>query len=335
MPDFRQSQVMKSLGNILRILVLFGLMFGPIPNLWGHVGGTGFRPEFISPSGLVQAADEAVHIKWTDGDDEPVAIHHFFYQERNSTPEPVPELAHLNGKEIFQVAVNDTENAFTWDVTDIPQGTYFLYAETRDPPNCPTIRFAESLIVVDRQQTEPPISGLWFESPGGDGLVIDTSGSLIVRAIAPTQPSIHVRAGYTAADYESEPEDSPCLFQRSKWVEDLVVAENVVMEVDPDAGPGFWRAHIDWDTSQIPNGSFLLKTSFEGHGLQEKDIFASGWISIYHPNGLATDVVGNDTSNGGTEGCASSRGASNQTLWLFVLAFVFLKQRVLRVQQER
>jgi hypothetical protein len=281
---------------------------------------------------LVQVTDDTVHIKWSDGDDEPVATHHFFYQKINSTPEPVPEVAHLNGTKIFEVTVNDSENAYTWDLTDVAQGTYFLYAETQDPPNCPSIRFAESLIVVDRQQTEPPISGVWFESPGGDGLVIDTSGALIIRAIAPTQPTIHVWAGYTAADYESEPDDSPCVFQRSKWVEDLVIAENVVMEADPDAGPDFWRAHIDWDTSQIPNGSFLAKASLEVEGLEKKDIFAPGWISIYHPGGIATDAAGNDTSDSGAEGCASTRRASNQTLWLLVLAFAFLKHRRLRAQ---
>ena len=269
-------------------LVLSFLILSAWPNAsWAHVGGSTPRLDFVSPDGLVFPVDDVVSLKWSDGDSDPVASHRFFFQETNTTPEPVPQADHLKGELFHQVEVLDTDNIVSWNTSEVPQGTYFIYAETIDEPNCPSVRFADSLVVIERNDAEPPLTGLWFENPAKVGLVADANATIVVHAIGPTAPMLEIHAGYTAIDYESEPEGSPCLYQRSKWVQDFEVLASSKMVADPDLGEGFWRFEFEWDTSRIANDAFLLNATIRLENGVEKSAFAPGWISIFHPHGIS------------------------------------------------
>ena len=305
--------------HILRLVISFLILSAWPSASWAHIGGSTPRLDFVSPEGLVFPVDDIVSLKWSDGDSDPVASHHFFFQATNSTPEPVPETKHLKGEFFHQVEVLDIDNILSWDTSEVPQGAYFIYAETTDEPNCPSVRFADSLVVIDRNQSEPPLTGIWFETPTKVGMVADENAPIIVRAIGPKAPMVEIHAGYTAIDYESEPEGSPCLYQRSKWVQDFEVLASSKMVADPDLGEGFWRFEFDWDTSRIANDAFLLSATIRLENGVEKSAFAPGWISIFHPNGLPAEPS--------TGGCSVvTESSSGLFFWLLLLGGLTLQR---------
>lgn len=296
--------------------------------LEAHVGGNTLRLDFVSPQGLILVENDQLTLKWSDGDDDEVARHHFFYQQTNSTPEPVPALSELEGTEFFSIGVPDTDNVFFWDLSDVPQGAYFVYSETQDPPNCHSIRFAESIVVVDRQEELPEIRALWFEEPGAQGLVFAEGGRVIIRAISQTRPLLTVAAGYTAVDYENEAEDSPCLFQRSRWIQETELVELQEMVADPEMGPSYWKFEFEWDTRETPNGAYLLRATFEVED-DKSVIYAPGWISVYRPGNWAPGPTDEEAA-----GCAHSTTERSSTQ-AFVILLALLASLRFRIRALR
>ena len=97
----------------------------------------------IDPDGDADQADTSYTVRWTDRDPDSNAAIALYYDINNSGADGT---LIVSGIEEDPDGLHD---AYTWDTSDIPAGSYYVYARIEDGTNDPAIAYSPGTVTVD------------------------------------------------------------------------------------------------------------------------------------------------------------------------------------------
>jgi len=84
----------------------------------------------------------SVYIRWQDEDPDDNAMVSLYYDEDNHG---------FDGIEIVgNISEDDETNSYLWDTTEVPSGTYYVYAKIDDGHNAPRFSYSQGKVMVQR-----------------------------------------------------------------------------------------------------------------------------------------------------------------------------------------
>jgi hypothetical protein len=291
-----------------------------------HVGTRVSLARFLSPPpilsriddlglGLVEppTADASFTVAWDDGDADPTGRYFFYYldhappqilktDDAKALGKPIPEGAAGiwascycvpgTGYECPDAGDRDCRNDFTWDTSQVAEGTYWILAVDNDPPYY-LYSVSESPVRISHGRAPPP-AGVFLQ-PNGIGYG-DASFTL---------QWIGVGTAPLTFDLAYGPNQYPGVLDPP-----VTIGKAVAATTNADGTFGFV-----WDTSALPEGDIFVElrvtdgmgrtaytdsvpfTIFHGGGGAAPDLHAPADLAVARPPPRGGCEVGAD---GGT-----------------------------------
>ena len=251
-----------------------------------HLGGEVVRPVFLSPSPTMLTVSEPLTVAWNDPDADPTGVFHFFVVAGRNVPptaEPVEEL--LGGTEVASVAVSDTTDALTIDLSSLPAGAYTLYALTRDPPLCEQVTPLHAMLRVGDEDPSAatPMMALW-RKPSDPLTTISGVYPLRLAVSSETQPSFTLEVGRMVNDVGGDPAD-PCS-GRQRFEPAATLVSDELATPDNEGGANLWIARYVWtEPTNLEAGTYIVKATLTNLAEDTLTLFSPGEIQILTPEG--------------------------------------------------
>lgn len=295
-----------------------------------HLAGIPTIAWFEEPADVGTVVDGEYTFRWKDYDDTEGVVGNtlidFFYTSAmpptyrmGSTPSALVGTPIVKG-----IPEADLDNAYVWDTSGVPAGTYFLWSMAHDAP-FKMVAFSRGAITV-AHEGDPIHPAITITDPDGDGHV--SQGAYVIR--------------YQAFDPDGsgrvrlEASSSPVGADRILLADDLAPAE------------GAW----EWDTTGLEAGDWSVFARIEdGRGLSHEawgrffirvnrqdgeggsgghgGSAGSGWEGEGGLGGGGGTAEGpDDLGTERPEGCAcGSAGAASSGAWLTVLPLLLWRRR--------
>ncbi len=207
--------------------------------------------EIDEPDGFGDLADQSFDIEWTDSDDENASITFFYDTDRSGE----------NGIRIPGVFdEDDTADQFTWDTSEVPDGSYYVYGRIDDGAQV-VVDYSFGPVTVSHPDTPPTITIL--EPDGVDDLA---------------------DLNYTITWNDDDPEDnaSITLFydDDNTGANGTQITTGLIDENDP-------ADTFVWDTAMVPAGTYYIYGRIDD-GAQVVVDYSSGPVTISHANSSPT-----------------------------------------------
>ena len=116
-------------------------------NVWRFKTGTGNvvpAIEITEPEGATDTAETAYVITWTDADPDSDAKISLYYDTDNSGADGTLIVENLRE--------DSATDAYTWNISTIPEGTYYIYAVIDDRINDPVTAYSAGALTIDRNE---------------------------------------------------------------------------------------------------------------------------------------------------------------------------------------
>jgi MYXO-CTERM domain-containing protein len=142
-----------------------------VSGLWAHEGGVLSPSNFQVPADVGEVADQAYLVRWLDNDTDPTGVFEFYFQPANVPPQwflTSPLFLHQGIPGGGAIRVDDRTNQLSWDTSGVPEGSYFVYSITRDPPLDPIYTFSPFPVTVKHSGT-PAAPAVVVDEPDGVG----------------------------------------------------------------------------------------------------------------------------------------------------------------------
>lgn len=228
-----------------------------------HVGGIPTLARFDTPVDVGNVADQSFTFTWQDNEMDLTGLFGFFFQRSNLPPNG--RLDDLAGDPIVgaeMISISDTANAFTWDTTGVPAGSYYLYAITTDSP-LPQIFSLSRGVTTVQHGGDPLFPAVVVDEPNG-------SGDIVANAY-PVQWRASGVGPLTATISFAIPDDDPLL------VPPVVIATDVPMVPEGDHFVGCYL----WDLGDRPGGYHYVLIEVRDAAGRTHSAFSRGSLTVY------------------------------------------------------
>lgn len=250
-----------------------------------HLAGVPTIAWFEAPREVGIVVDESYTFQWTDYDDTDgvvgnTRIDFFFSPTMPPTYRMGSVPSALVGTPIAKgIPESDLENAWVWDTSEVPAGTYFLWSMAHDAP-FRMVAFARGTVTV-AHPGDPIHPAIAVTDPDGDGHV--ATGSYVIRyEVLDPDGSATVRLEATT---------SPVGADR------ILLAEGL----DPATGS------FEWDTSELEPGDWSIFARIEDARGLSHEAWGRFFVRV---NDEGPGVGGSDAEGGGGGGGGGDSGGN-------------------------
>lgn len=235
----------------------------------------------VEPVEVGVVVSDEVTIRWTDYDDFADTLDTLIDLFYTPVMPPTFRLGTvpigLEGTRIVgDIPEYDKANAWNWDVSEVPSGSYFLYTLARDPP-FDMIAFSVGVVTVHHE------------------------GDPVYPAISVVEPDGHMDVGrgtYTIEWMAFDPDGTGKVSIEA--TRELDGSDRVLVAEGLDPAEG----RFVWETTGFEKGNWLLHLRIE----DERDLFHEAWARYFV---IVADPIpdGSGSGAGGATGSAGSPGA--------------------------
>ena len=303
------------------------LWFTLVLGLYAHQGGVLSPSNFQVPADVGEVADRSYLVRWIDNDTDPTGVFEFYYQPVNVPPQwflasPLFLNTPIPGGE--SIRVDNTTNQLSWDTSSIPEGSYFVYSITRDPPLDPIYTFAAFPVTV-RHGSGSAAPAVVVDEPDGVGDITPDRYAIKWHASGEGALTATVRAYGIGAD---------------------PVPMTLVTDLPLVTRNGRQEGCFDWDASALELGYYYAEVEVKDARDRTHRAYSPLFLVLYREPGMDAGVTppgcqgfpqmppdagpgGDDDEDGGCScDLAPSRGAPPLVaLLLLVVGTLVLRRR--------